>query len=175
MRRHLTPTEITEARLVFGGGLRYAAVWVSEGTYFPNFIADIGQGLHSQTRTTNNAVSIGDTCYFPITLDPQNRHNMGWLIHELTHQWQFQRMGWRYLPQAVQLQIREGKACYDYRLGCATLEDGLIKARAQNMRLTDFNLEQQGEIAMHYYLRLKEGKDVGAWKYFVEEFAISSA
>lgn len=138
-RRLLSTVERAEAELVFGSGLDYTRVFVVENTPLPNWIADIGRSPKP------NAVTLGNVSYFPETLqiteaDVQtgNLRQITWLIHELTHQWQFQRLGLGYLTSALWTQIRQGQKGYPYRL-----QDG--------RRLRDFNMEQQGDIARDYY------------------------
>jgi hypothetical protein len=86
------------------------------------------------------------------------------LIHELTHVWQFQQTGWRYLFQALWAILRHGHEAY--KVGS---EDTLLKAHQAGARLKDFNREQQGEITRGYYIRLKKGESVEGWTGFIEE------
>lgn len=90
---------------------------------------------------------------------------MSWLIHELTHTWQYQQTGFKYLLQTIWVQFRQGQDCYSYGG-----EKGLINAREQGKGLIDFNLEQQGEIARHYYLSLKLDQNTSVWESFAREF-----
>ena len=71
-------------------------------------------------KDEHNAVTLGSTSYFPVTLNTApdavaggNLRDMGWLVHELTHQWQYQRMGLRYLTAALGVQIRLGRRAYE--------------------------------------------------------------
>ena len=165
-RRRLTANEIAEARLVFGPGLNYYRASVIENTEFPNHVARLGGAPRP------NAVTLGNTCYFPETLRtaPEvigngDLRSMAWLIHELTHIWQFQRFGWIYLARTLSVQLRSGRDGYRY-----TLEDG--------RRLADYNLEQQGDIARDYYCALKTGwnctrtahRNPAEWELLVAEF-----
>lgn len=176
-RRLLTDLERAEAYLVFGAGLDYTRAGVWENTRWPNWIADVGGLIHRYRRTWNNAVSLGDTCYFPVMLrtTPEviasgDLADIGWLIHELTHQWQFQRMGWRYLWRALRVQVRAGLQSYNYQAGHPTKEAALQAARVAGRTLAHFNMEQQGDLARDYYFALKQGRDVRAWEAFVAEF-----
>ncbi len=181
-RRLLSASELAEARLVFGDGLDYTRAFVCENARWPNWIADMGALMHHYTRTLPNAVSLGDTCYFPVTLRTAPEvivsgelGDTGWLIHELTHQWQFQRMGWHYLWQALRVQIRDGSRGYDYCDGHPTPTDALRAAHAAGRTLMDFNMEQQGDLARDYYLLLKSGRATDAWAPFIKEFHQSPA
>lgn len=172
MSRKLKPHEQAEARQVFGAALDYDRLRVSEGRYFPNFIADVGALLRGAKRRVDNAVTLGDTSFFPRELRAEagNEDDMAWLIHELTHQWQFQRFGWRYLWEALQVQLNLGPAGYTYTdAKHGRPQDALRAAFAANKRFADFNREQQGDIARDYYRALKRGEDLGAWDPFFAE------
>lgn len=157
-RRMLSASEHAEAELVFGAGFDYTRVWVVENTPLPNWIADIGRSPKP------NAVTLGNVSYFPETLQNSaeaiasgSLRTTAWLIHELTHQWQFQHLGWAYLARAVWVQLRQGPDSYKYKLEASR-------------RLADFNMEQQGDIARDYYMALKRREDVSAWEPLVAEF-----
>lgn len=176
-RRNLSASELAEARLVFGDGLDYTRAFVWENTRWPNWIADVGAAMHRYQRTWNNAVSLGDTCYFPVTLRTTSEvivsgdlADIGWLIHELTHQWQFQRMGWLYLWRALRVQVGDGLQSYNYQAHHPTKADALRAALAAGRTLRHFNLEQQGDLARDYYFAVKQGQDAGAWEPLVAEF-----
>lgn len=64
-----------------------------------------------------------------------------WLVHELTHIWQYQRG--RTVPELA-LDALGG----DYDYGG---EQGLRDAAAQGKRFGDFNYEEQGDILRDYY------------------------
>lgn len=68
---------------------------------------------------------------------------MNWLIHELTHAWQYQHIGIRYLFKAILGHIRLGPKVYEYGG-----EKGLREAVADGVEFTSFNPEQQGDIAL---------------------------
>src|SRR3989337_190072 len=101
-RRLLSAVERAEAGVVFGASLDYTRVFVVENTPLPNWIADIGRSPKP------NAITLGHVPHFTETLQTSgeiiaggNLRGITWLIHELTHQWQYQRLGWRYLASAV--------------------------------------------------------------------------
>jgi tetratricopeptide (TPR) repeat protein len=170
-RRGLTASEIAEARLVFDDGLDYSRVFIVENTPLPNWLADIGRSPKP------NAFTLGNVCYFPVRLGTAAEvikrgeiAPMAWLIHELTHQWQYQQMGWRYLVEALGAQLRSGVQAYDYQRDYSSREAALKASHAAGRRLADFNLEQQGDLARDYYYALKTGRDASAWEPFVAEF-----
>ncbi|MFC2025715.1 hypothetical protein ACFLUC_00810 [Chloroflexota bacterium] len=171
--RTLYSWEIEEARSVFGNQLVYDRIRIHECTKWTNSISKFGTKLKQTTyHKVPNAVSLGNHCYFPINLPVQNvpanhpdHYKICWLIHELTHIWQFQRMGWWYLTKALYTQIRLGVSAYEFGG-----EKGLFHRYIEGWRLDTFNLEQQGDIARSYYERKSIGKDVRAWVPFIDEF-----
>ena len=177
-RRPLSDSEITEARLVFHSSLDYTHGYVSEDSSWPDWVDHLGAQLHRRVRAPDehNAVTLGQTSYFPVALNTSSAaitagvlQDMGWLMHELTHQWQFKRQGWTYLASTLSVQVRLGRAAYDYRGKYSTQEAALQAARAEGRHLGQFNLEQQGDIARDYYFRLKAGQNCGAWEPFIAE------
>lgn len=176
-RRLLSAWECAEAQLVFGAGLDYTRAFVWENTRWPNLIADMGAAMHRYKRTSDNAVTLGNISYFPVTLHttPEtlatgDLRDISWLMHELTHQWQFQQMGWPYLWRALRVQISAGLNSYNYQAHHPTKDDALHAFHAAGHRLMHFNMEQQGDIARDYYFALKLGKDVSAWEPYITEF-----
>ena len=89
---------------------------------------------------------------------------MGWLIHELVHVWQFQSMGWKYLPRALIAHMREGADVYNYG-GEANLE----KSRSGGVRLKDYNLEQQATILQDAYLNINDSDYDSVWSAFIAD------
>lgn len=170
--RRLFAWEIQEARRVFLDQIDYDAVRVHECTPWPDRINCLGAWIKRlPPPTQHNAITLGNHCYFPVPLlkepvppfDPR-LELFSWLIHELTHVWQYQKLGWRYLFLALQAQIREGAAAYHFGG-----EGGLIQALNQGRKFTDFNLEQQGDIARYYYERIARGQSVHAWGPFIAQ------
>lgn len=156
LTRPLYAWEITQAALVFGTRLHFEKVRVHEFAAWPDRIDDIGRKLKkvpSREPDVHNAITLGYGCYFPVGFpieqtgpkDPEF-YKTGWLIHELTHCWQFQRMGIRYLYLALKAQFGLGENVYDF--GGAT---NLIAKRQQGWKIFDFNLEQQGNITAAYF------------------------
>lgn len=162
--RGLTTFEEDEARVVFAASLDFSRVRIHEETAWPDRIASIGARLHSATPPSHNAITLGNQMYFPVILGiaeedgDQQLTSMAWLIHELTHCWQYQHGGAGYFLKALWAQIRLGSDAYAYGW-----QAGLRQALAEGDTLADFNPEQQGEITRHYYYRLKRGLDTSAW------------
>lgn len=176
-RRRLRPIEIREAESVFGSEIDYGRVWIHEHARWPNAVARLGAAVtRRKPPKGGNSVTIGENVYFPHPLRTEASHlearifgDMAWLIHELTHVWQYRQRGLRYIVEAVEKQIRLGPAAYDYR--GAT---GLAEAAARHMSLADFNPEQQGDIVRDYYLRRKMGLELAAWEPFIAELRAGS-
>ncbi len=93
------------------------------------------------------------------------------LVHEMMHVWQYQRLGARYIPQALRAQ--HSALGYNYG-GLSALQS----AKDADTGLAAFNLEQQAEIITDYYL-LRQGYkprwsdairyDLPLYEYFVNE------
>jgi hypothetical protein len=141
--RGLTEAERREARRVFGDSIDYARVRLAESR--------IG-GAWGYARALPWAV------YFPPGSFARPDF-MPWLVHELTHVWQYRhgasraRMAWNALRRR-----------YDYGG-----EPALREAARAGKRFRDFNTEQQGEILRHFYERLAAGAPTDAWEPFVAE------
>jgi hypothetical protein len=172
LTRSLYAWEIQEARRVFAGGLAYESIRVHECASWPDTIDRIGRILKRMPASVApNAVTLGNQCYFPVRLlealptpaDPEY-YKFPWLIHELTHAWQYQHLGWLYLIKALSAQFGQGAQAYDFG-GQA----GLLQAIQQGCCLADFNPEQQGDICRTYYERVCFGQDVTAWQPFIQE------
>jgi len=172
--RGLYGWEIDEFRPVFGSSLRYDKVRIHECAGWPDSIDRLGRklkGLPPPGADSHNAITLGNHCYFPVRLpkqplplgDPQS-YKLDWLVHELTHAWQYQHLGWRYLLLALRAQFREKEAAYDYGG-----ESGLLKSRQKSIAFKKFNPEQQGNITQAYYVRLRAGKDLSAWQPYIDE------
>ena len=123
-RRSLTRGEIAQASTVFGNSIRLAEVGVHRGKYVFFQLAD--------TAMTPN----GDI-YFPEQVYKAdfslNVNDAAWLIHELTHRWQFEQGMWVRLRGAM-------RPPYDY--GDLT---------GSRRALVSFTLEQQASIVADYY------------------------
>jgi hypothetical protein len=85
-------------------------------------------------------------------------------VHELTHAWQYQKMGWTYIIKALKAQFRDKELAYDFGG-----EDGLRKSMQKNMAFVKFNPEQQGNITQAYYVRLRAGNDTSAWEPYIDQ------
>lgn len=172
--RGLYAWEVEEFRPVFGDSLKYEQVRIHEGSTWPDQIDRIGRrlkGMEPPGENSHNAVTLGNHCYFPVSLpreplpigDPQS-YKLDWLVHELTHAWQYQQMGWIYLWKALRSQFRDKALAYDFGG-----EKGLVKSRQKSVPFKKFNPEQQGNITQAYFVRLRGGKDISAWEPYIKE------
>jgi len=138
--RKMTSIEILEAKKVFGESLPYNAIRIDERSVFAKIGAkSVGiphLGLVT-FRSVNFTRKINSTPGHP---------DMGWLIHELVHIAQMQALGAQYLLEALYAQHSSG---YGY---------GGQKNLKSEKYLHAFNLEQQADIAKHYYQYVLYGK-----------------
>ena len=142
--RGLTPEEIAIARSVFGNELDTSKIKLTDDSLFPP-----------------NAVAFPNNIRFPrgeLSGSADLRYR-GWLVHELTHIWQYQRG--HSVPQLA-LDATVG----DYDFGG---EDGLRKATAEGKRFGDFNFEEQGDILREYYRKRELGEPISAFQPFVDQ------
>jgi hypothetical protein len=174
LNRSLYACEVEEARRVFGDQMHFERVHVHECAKWPNTINSLGVRIKKMdpSQIQPNAITLGNNCFFPVNLqadqvppdDPRQR-DICWLMHELTHVWQFQHMGWIYLIKALSAQIRLKSKAYDYGG-----ENGLQEALQKGWRLDQFNMEQQGDIARDYYWRISHKFDAAAWIPYIQQF-----
>lgn len=132
--RGLTEEEKAVARAVFGDSLNLDKIQLTDDSLLGKLKAD-------------NAISTPGTINFPpgtLTNKP-NEYNW-WLVHELTHQWQYQhgRTVLDLIPDAAIGGIDHSH--YKY-----VLEPG--------KRFTSYNYEQQGNILADYYYNKTHGLD----------------
>jgi hypothetical protein len=146
-RRELTGDERREAAIVFGPSLNMSTVHVAESSV-------MAVGGFARTPF--------DTIYFPPGTSRLGFPEfMPWLIHELTHVWQYQhgvsvteKVWW----------ALHGQSAYDYGG-----EAGLRAAASQNKRFTEFNTEQQASIAADFYKTQHAGQDTSAYDPFIAQ------
>jgi hypothetical protein len=141
--RPLTAAERDAAITAFGGSLRVDGVTISESSV-------IAAGGYART--------LPDHIYFPKGSFGESGF-VPWLIHELTHVWQYQHDA----PVANVI-VSAFRGNYDYG-GDA----GLRKAWADGDNFGDFGFEQQGDIMQHYYERVRYGGDTSAFDPFIAQ------
>ncbi len=124
----------------------------------PNFLDDIGRiikGMPKRELTLKNAITLGNCCFMGRKLNDKQVQDMSWLIHELTHVWQYQTSGWEYLWKAWEAQNELKGDAYEYGG-----EGGLSRHLSLGTQFQDFNPEQQGQIDQDYYRRLQKNKEL---------------
>ena len=89
---------------------------------------------------------------------------MGWLMHELTHQWQFQHDGLIYLFQAMFL-----SPTYVYAPRGEPVNIALRDFSNAGKVFRNFNREQQGDIVRDYYFHMQQNDDVSAWDGYLKD------
>ncbi|MGW3409140.1 eCIS core domain-containing protein [Streptomyces sp. NPDC000888] len=140
--RPLTSEEQSEAQLAFGGGLDYSKIRITEDPV-------LGSG--------GIARALPSTIYFPPGASKSAGY-MPWLIHELTHSWQYQHGIGIPRTAATAFLCYAGVMTYSYGG-----EPALIAAKAAGKGFRSFNTEQQGDIVRDYYKALKAGRGLAAW------------
>jgi hypothetical protein len=156
--RDLTLAEIQVSRAVLADKIDYQKVKIFEGNNLPNFLDDIGRLIKDMPKrelTLRNAITLGNCCFMGKKLNNTLVQDMSWLIHELTHVWQYQSSGWEYLWKAWEAQKELKGDAYDYGG-----EGGLSRQWGLGTRFHDFNPEQQGQIVQDYYERLKKNEEL---------------
>ncbi len=144
VRRKLTPEETAIARSVFGDALDTSQIELT----------DTGVPLAG-----DNAVAFPNLVRFPPgTLSQPGATFNGWLVHELTHLWQYQRG-----HTVPQLAVDAAGGDYDYGG-----PGGLVAAHEAGKRFGQFTFEEQGNILRHYWERTQRGEDVSAYKPYVD-------
>lgn len=148
--RPLSKEEKRAARLVFADSIDLDTVSVSAESLDNEIIFAI-QNLFDQSPDSRAFVTTT-----LINFDVSQGIDTPTLIHELTHVWQALVTGPFYLSEAIHAQVTDPNA---YNYGYTSAVDGTDGAddlRAANGNFDGFNREQQGQIAMHYYVRRHE-------------------
>jgi hypothetical protein len=118
----------------------------ARGTRYPTGSAESALFLKQQDAPEENAITVGNTSYFPRALSSDVR-DLAWLMHELTHQWQYQHLGIRYLLEALRAPT------YVYADVGEPHDVALKRLWNENKKFSDFSREQQGDIVRDYFLR----------------------
>ena len=170
--RKLYDWEIEQISPIFLGSLSYGKVRVCEGYGWPDFANRLGRFFRHQPPPgpdEHNSITLGNHCYFPVLLPETlplpgewDFYNVDWLVHELTHTWQYQHTGIRYLFRALWAQFRLKDAAYEFGG-----PDGLAACRLEGGTLFSFNPEGQASIVEDYYRRKRQNKDVSAYLPFI--------
>lgn len=147
----LTDTEKSAAQSVLGpDAIRWDEVRVAEGGLL-SIIFHFNKGRAFATFHTINLPSSG----------AHGRSNVAIVVHELTHVYQYEKVGSLYLGQAIHAQATIG-----YGYGGAA---GLKKDRDAGKHYSGYNREQQAQIAQDYYTLLASGGDTTDYDPFIAE------
>lgn len=140
------------------GKLRYQDVRIAEGGLLDLVFKYNG----------NLAYTTWHTIHFPRQRQGRRqshtRANLSILVHELIHVYQYERVGTRYLGEAIYMLVTTKRSCYDY--GGV---QGLCDATAAGKRYHDFNREQQAQIIQDYYWLLTKQADVTAYAPYIAQ------
>jgi hypothetical protein len=169
--RSLHPHELTEAQNIFHAGLDPARVVISEGDALPNWVGRIGAAIKRQPPPKENAITLGNTSYFPRALTT-SIGDLAWLLHELTHQWQYQHFGMRYLWEALRAPT------YAYAKENEPLDVALKRLWNDSIKFADLNREQQGDLVRDYFFALKDPRaalDLTAWEPYLHDLRLPPA
>jgi hypothetical protein len=149
--RRLTGDEITAATEVLGPrAIRYRDVRIAQGGILQTAFRMNGNRAFATWHTINM---------------PGGRvFDLALLVHELTHTFQYERVGSVYIGQGLWAQARLGRKAYDYG-GPA----GLKQSWAAGIRYRDYNREQQGQIAQDYCARVRSKNDTTAYEPFIAD------
>ncbi len=172
--RNLMDWEKEQITSIFLSSLNIDKVRVCEGYSWPDFANRLGRFVRRQQPPgpgEHNSITLGNHCYFPVllqaTIPPPGDwdiSNMQWLVHELTHAWQYQHTGAGYLFRALWAQFRYKDAAYEYGG-----PDGLGAHRLEGGTLFSFNPEAQATIVEDYYWRKRSNEDVSAYLPYIED------
>jgi phage-related protein len=181
--RPLTAAERADARTVFGNSLDLEEVFVCQ----ESLTNDIIFGVQSLFEDDPRAFVTFNIINFDVE-DGITRHTM---IHELTHVWQAFATGPLYLSEAIHAQVAGDGYNYGYDEEGGTITvpidhagttgtftrgpliglNGENSLTAANGDFEVFNREQQGQIAMHYFVRtqlVSPPLDAEEWEPYIE-------
>ena len=149
-KRFLTPGEIALAQDIFGAGLPYDRIRLSEG-------AGGNPAALAAFRNGNTAITLRRTVYFaPRRFRPDfaqgSAHDQELFAHEMTHVWQYARIGFarfmlRYARELASVRFH-APALYSYQPGVT--------------RFAEARLEAQAQMVGEYLQAMLEGQE--AWK-----------
>lgn len=136
-KRGMTAGEIAMARTVFKDAIDYGKVKIHRG------------GLSGLPNRSGTAMTPRGEIHFP---DNGYREDFSqetptlkiWFIHEMTHVWQYQ-LGYGLVWNAFKIAAKGG---YSARAPAYFYD---LKGRDKGKTLSQFNMEQQGELVAHYY------------------------
>lgn len=122
--RPLNTEETKIAKAIFGSSIDLESVKIKEG---------------SPLTWVYPGVTIGHTIAFPKnSYSSSDLKDQALLIHELTHVWQYENIGWTYAPRALFEEL--------------TQADAYVVHYNPNKAFINYDLEEQAEILAEYHL-----------------------
>jgi hypothetical protein len=153
----LSGDEVAMISAILGpDAMRYGDVRVVEGGIF-DLIFKLNGNLAFATWHSINLPQTGR----------HTRENRSIVVHELTHVYQYERVGTRYLGEAIYMLIKTKRDCYNYGGS-----NGLSEACLAGQKYRHFNREQQAMITQDYYSRCEKGLDVSTYETFIAQVRI---
>jgi hypothetical protein len=153
----LNEEEISIISSLLGPGkMRYQDVRVAEGGLQELIFRLNGNLAYTTWRTIHFPRSDSSAAH--------SRANLAILVHELTHVYQYEQVGSRYLGEAIHKLLVTKRKCYDYGH-----VQGLEEATACGRKYDEFNREQQAQIVQDFFVRQRKGADVTAYRPFMAQ------
>lgn len=141
----LTGEEIGKVAEVFGPhGLRLGDVRITEGGLLENVIFRFNGNL---------AFATWHTVHLPLT-GKHTRETWPLVMHELTHVYQYENVGSRYLGEAIYMLIKTKRDCYNYGR-----KEGLQEAINVGKQYRSYNREQQAMIVQDFVAYCEAGRE----------------
>lgn len=155
---HSTPLdgdEIGKVTAVFGArGLRFGDIRIAEGGLLEKIIFRLNGNL---------AFATWHTVHLPKT-GRHTRESWPLVMHELTHVYQYETVGTRYLGEAIYMLIKTKRDCYNYGF-----IDGLTKAIADGRAYKTYNREQQAMIVQDFVALGEAGRETAVYHPFLAQ------
>ena len=154
--RPMSEKERETAELVFGSrAIRYKDVRIASG------------GIWQLVFRLNNYRAFAT--WHTINIPAERMNNLPLIVHELAHVYQYERVGSVYIGQGLGVQLRYGSKAYDY--GGA---DGLTTWLSAGRHYSDYNREQQGQIAQDYCQRILDDQNTAAYEPLINELRMGA-
>lgn len=158
---HTTPLTDEEIALIAGtlkpAGMRYQDIRVAEG------------GLLEKVFEVNGRLAF--TTWYTINLPKSSkrfrqhsRQNKALLAHEFFHTYQYEKVGSRYMTEAIYVLKKTKRNCYQYG-GSA----GLQLALNNHKSFRQFNREQQAQIFQDFFSRRQNNRDTTAYIPYIRQ------
>ncbi len=154
---HTTPLTADEMSLIASvlgpNAIRLGEVRVAEGGFL-----DLVFRLNG-----NLAYNTWHTVHFP-RFGRHTRANLPILVHELTHVYQYECVGSRYLGEAIYLLITTKRDCYVYGG-----REGLKTAVSSHKSFAHYNREQQAQLVQDFFTLKQQGLDTAPYEPFIHQ------